>query len=177
MLGKFHKSSSGLYIFNFWNDEFNINKIIEILRKNYVVELSHLYGNLGFEESQDIIIKKIKINISWDYIDGCSIIALDLNGNALICEIVDYLETVNWENLLIQGPNHYCNKAINLMHKSYNKNRNRDDALQFCRQAIYYCEFNQLPQNILLRYIVNIRKYPTLNISSLFEQISKWDIY
>ncbi|OOM06791.1 hypothetical protein [Clostridium saccharobutylicum] len=158
MLGKFRRSSSGLYIFDFWDDEFNINKIIEILRKNYVVELSHWYGNLGFEESQDIIIKKIKINISWDYIGGCSIIALDLKGNAIICEIVNYLENVNSENLLIKGPNHYCNKAINLMHKSYNKTRNRDDALQFCREAVHYCEFDQLPQKYFAKIHCEYKK-------------------
>lgn len=95
MLGSIRKSPSGLNIFNLFDDELHINKIIQVLRKKYDVELSKWCGNLGFEEFQDIIINNIVINISWDQIAGCSIMALDLAGNKLIEEIANYLNTHN----------------------------------------------------------------------------------
>ncbi|WP_017210139.1 hypothetical protein [Clostridium beijerinckii] len=92
MLGNIQKSSSGLNIFDIFDDDLYINKIIDILKKKYDVKLSKRFGNLGFEEFQDIIINNIIINISWEQISGCSIMASDLNGNELIEEIANYLE-------------------------------------------------------------------------------------
>ncbi|WP_238899571.1 hypothetical protein [Clostridium sp. YIM B02500] len=93
MVGRIRKSSSGLNIFDLFDDELYINKIIQLLKGKYEIKLSDFCGNPIFEESQDIIINNIKINISWDRMAGCSIMALDLGGNELIEEIADYLNT------------------------------------------------------------------------------------
>lgn len=92
MLGNIQKSHSGLNIFDLFDDELHINKIIQILNKEYDVQLSNWCGNLGFEEFQDIIINNIILTICWDQIAGCSIMASDINGNELIEEIANYLE-------------------------------------------------------------------------------------
>ncbi|WP_297422687.1 hypothetical protein [Clostridium sp.] len=93
MLGIIRKSPSGLNIFDLFDDDLYVNKIIQILREKYAVKLSSWYGNLGFEEFQDVIINDMKISISWDQIAGCSIMALDLAANKLIEEIAAYLNS------------------------------------------------------------------------------------
>ncbi len=95
MSGIIRKSPSGLNIFDLFDDDLYVNKIIQILREKYDVKLSNWYGNLGFEEFQDIIINDIKINISWEQMSGCSIMASDFNGNKLIEEISNYMNTLN----------------------------------------------------------------------------------
>ncbi|NRT35832.1 hypothetical protein OD350_12555 [Clostridium beijerinckii] len=93
MIGRIRKSSSGLNIFDLFDDELYINKIIQLLKEKYEIKLSDFYENPIFEEFQDIIINNTRINISWDHMAGCSIMALDLNGDELIEEIANYLNT------------------------------------------------------------------------------------
>ncbi|AVK47258.1 hypothetical protein AXY43_04050 [Clostridium sp. MF28] len=93
MIGRIRKSSSELNIFDLFDDELYINKIIQRLKERYEIKLSDFYGNPIFEEFQDIIINNTRINISWDHMIGCSIMALDLDGNELIEEIANYLNT------------------------------------------------------------------------------------
>lgn len=51
------KSSSDFNIFDLFDYELYINRIIHIIKKKYKIELYTWCGNLSFEESQDIIIK------------------------------------------------------------------------------------------------------------------------
>lgn len=139
MLGIIRKSPSKLNIFDLFNDDLYVNKIIQILRKKYDIKLSNWYGNLGFEEFQEIIINNIKINISWDQMSGCSIMASDFNGNQLIEKIATYLNShysyylqteVNTKNV-----ENYYNSVIEKMNKCCEGEKNKDKIARLYREV------------------------------------------